>query len=904
MMNTAKLKTTGQSGRAGGVSPLFFVVNGGLTPPARQVGPPVLKTLLVIVLVLGAFACAGERACWTLAEEPLSPKSLPQVRKDPYGDPLPEGARLRMGTIQLRHNNAQVVFSSDGRTLISCGEDGLVRHWDLATGRLVRELQLCKTTREKKELMSVSLGRRCAALKMKDAVLFRDVESGEERGRLALKTEQGDRLTLSPDAKFLVVERNIGPNHDPTTAELWDVVRAKKVQSMKDEENYGIWKVVFSRDGKRVALRAGGRDLRLWDTTTGKELRANEHTSWATCFSPDGKTLAINIPGGPVKLLDTATLKEQGQLKRPKDHIYPLLHFDYSADGRLLAGISGEGTVIWDVASRTVKQRLPERYATALAFAPDGKTLVCWGWELGSEIRLRDTATGKQLHSRPGHGNRVDVLALSPDGKIVASGALHDPSLHLWDAATGRLLHRLKGRDDWLIACAFSADGKQLVTSGWRGSLQLWDVDRAKEVRRLEVPGRPAGNLMLSSAQFYLRPSPDGKRLSAILLHYDSPSRVIVWDLTSGKTLSQRPYKVKVHRRDQPGGGSRMWIEADVALTKDGQSVTERKDKRLAIEDVKSGRILALLPEKVGRPVRFSSDGQLVAAAALKPKDDPFESADMEGLRLIESATGQEVVSIKTGQGYLLDFSRDGRLLASIDEEGIHIWDVATGKQFFRRPWPASVAPNPDRAPATSLAFLPDGRSVVTGMEDGTILVWDVPARPSPRQPKENTLEALWTALAGEAREAHRAIYALAATPTATVSFLADRLKLAAEVDGKQLMKLFADLDSDRFETREAAAKELLRLCDDIEPALRRFLESKPSLEARRRIEAILDSPRPVPTAATLRTLRAIRVLEMIGTLEARHLLRKLAGGASGARETREAAAALARLERRSSLSP
>ncbi|MHB1422115.1 MAG: hypothetical protein ACYC3I_02740 [Gemmataceae bacterium] len=90
--------------------------------------------------------------------------------------------------------------------------------------------------------------------------------------------------------------------------------------------------------------------------------------------------------------------------------------------------------------------------------------------------------------------------------------------------------------------------------------------------------------------------------------------------------------------------------------------------------------------------------------------------------------------------------------------------------------------------------------------------------------------------------------------------------------------------------------KELTRRRDDIEPELRHFLESKPTLEAPRRIEAILASPRPVPSADTLRTLRAIRVLEVIGTAKAQDLLRKLASGAAGARQTREAKSALQRL--------
>ena len=84
-----------------------------------------------------------------------------------------------------------------------------------------------------------------------------------------------------------------------------------------------------------------------------------------------------------------------------------------------------------------------------------------------------------------------------------------------------------------------------------------------------------------------------------------------------------------------------------------------------------------------------------------------------------------------------------------------------------------------------------------------------------------------------------------------------------------------------------------------VEPALRRVLEGKPSLEVRNRVLAIQEAHRGIPPKTTLRTQRAIRALEYIGTPEARRILRALAGGAPGARETREAGRALDHLAKR-----
>jgi WD40 repeat protein len=820
-------------------------------------------------------------------------------RTDVYGDPLPDGARVRMGTLKLRHENADVTFAADGKTLISCGPDGMVRHWDVASGKLLRQKRLWKLEKEKSRYRNVALapkGEMAAALE-EDKVYLYSVASGRELSVLSLGPIHSAWLKFAPSGKLLAVRTHDG--HDKQTLQLWDVPAGKKCRTLTPEK--GFSEEALSRQGDLAATRTLEGVLDLWDISTGKQLRSIAGVGWGMTFSPDGKTLtAVGMSDAAVQLWETASGKKQATLPVPKELQYRLVRFAFSVDGTRLAGAAQPGLVVWDVAARKVVRQLPEGNLMAAAFAPDGQTLACWGF--GKEIRLWDVATGKQKHERPGHDDNVNVLALSRDGKIVASACHQEPYLYLWDAATGRLLRRLKGSDDWIQACAFSTDGKQVVANGCRGALQLWDVAGGKEVRSLAVPGVPAGNFRPFYSDAYLRFALDGKRLS-ILRISDDPrqTQVSIWDPVVGKLLSQRLYKVDVHTRLQPNGGSVHWIETHAAFSADAASVTVRSGKHLAIEDAKSGRVLAVLPENVGRPVMFSPDGQLVAAAALKPKEDPFEAAAMEGMRLIESATGQEVARIPTGKGHLVDFSGDGRLLAKIDKEAIHIWDVSSGKEFFRRAWPEGVVHNPDWAPASSLAFLPNGRGIVTGMDDGTILVWDVPAQSVQKTPppSRQTLEALWSDLAGEARKAHRAVYTLATTPTQTLPFLAKHLQAAEEIDARRVTKLLADLDSDQFAVREAATGELLRLSDEIEAALRRFLQSKPSLEARRRVEAIRASARPVPSRATLRTIRAIRILESLDTAEARELLHKLCEGAVDARATREANAALERLRRR-----
>jgi hypothetical protein len=243
--------------------------------------------------------------------------------------------------------------------------------------------------------------------------------------------------------------------------------------------------------------------------------------------------------------------------------------------------------------------------------------------------------------------------------------------------------------------------------------------------------------------------------------------------------------------------------------------------------------------------------------------------------------------------------------LATGHKDAIRIWQVATGKELFCIKRPGDLHAYGEFSFVNSLAFLPDGKALATGMMDSTVLVWDLSAIAKEAAPDldAKTLATLWSELSEEAPKAYQAIWTLGDSPKKALPFLKERLKPVEQVDPKQIQRLLADLDSDQFATREDAAKQLTKLGERIHPALRKVLEGQPSEEVRTRLKAILEEP-AVPSGETLRTLRAIQVLERIGTDDAREVLKKLATGAEAARETQEAKDTLARLTRGTAPSP
>src|SRR5262249_44194073 len=136
----------------------------------------------------------------------------------------------------------------------------------------------------------------------------------------------------------------------------------------------------------------------------------------------------------------------------------------------------GEGRV-WEVDTDTGKERDPfkgdKREVSAVAFAPDGKTLAgvngqqVWLWDL-------DGTKKERVNPLP-HAHPARSIAFTPDGKTLAtaSGGGADGAVRLWNAATGQELAVLQAPGARLVA--FTPDGKTLVTGHSNGTVKLWE---------------------------------------------------------------------------------------------------------------------------------------------------------------------------------------------------------------------------------------------------------------------------------------------------------------------------------------------------------------------------------------------------------------------------------------------
>jgi hypothetical protein len=476
----------------------------------------------------------------------------------------------------------------------------------------------------------------------------------------------------------------------------------------------------------------------------------------------------------------------------------------------------------------------------------------------------------------------------------------------LWDAATGKPLPWCLAHQGFVRSCAFSSDGELLVTGSGKSdhSLRLWETATGKELRRFVIEDLDRLGKHGVHGVLVCHLSADGKHLAAVSTFWDPAqnrncNQMSVWDARTGELLKRRAFA---------GGPNERF-------TPDGEGVTVHGRYSLTIEQTTTGRELVKISGDLGHPVTFSPDGTLVAVGIHETLDKPDRGRfRLKGVRMAEVASGQELFHIE-GWIEFVAFSADGRLLATADPKGLRIWDAVSGQQLFQRAWPEGLPSTGALTPIGSLVFLPGGRAMATGMGDGTVLVWDLAADALPVVPKREfrneeanlgreELDALWSVLAGDARTAQLAIRNMVGAPVQAVALLKERLQPVAEVEQQQVQQLIADLDSERFVTRTTASRELAKMGEQTEPALRKVLTGKPSLEMRERVEQLLTALRTVPSGPVLRALRAIEALERIGTQEARRVLEAMAKGAHDARLTQEAEASLERLAKRPAPAP
>ena len=432
-----------------------------------------------------------------------------------------------------------------------------------------------------------------------------------------------------------------------------------------------------------MATGSADNSIRLWDVNSGLELRAfTGHQNWI-------RSLAV------------------------------------SNSGELLASGSNDKTVrVWNVSSGRATATLAGHTGIvgAVAFGADGR--VIFSGSSDKTIRLWDAASGSPLRTLTGHLAEITVLAVSSDGKALASGSL-DGNIRIWN--TGDWSSRtLNQRSSKISTLVFTPDSRKLVAGTADGEVALWDIGNT--TARFAVKGSAA----VLAANF------KNERDLAVAT---ADGKITNWDATNGKQKAVR-------------GAGDDGVEAQfVAFNKDGSLLASGAGNRsLEIRDAIDGRLWRTLDSQsvAFLSLAFSRDGRWLAA-----------SANDRSIRIWQVATGREMPKLAGHTGWVqaIAFSPDSSQLATVSISGeLKIWDVNSGREIY------SIAHTADRLNAvtftadgkylatagtekiiyvldlstkqsrklsghegeiTSLAFVPNSSSIISGSTDKTVRIWN-----------------------------------------------------------------------------------------------------------------------------------------------------------------------------------
>jgi WD40 repeat protein/transcriptional regulator with XRE-family HTH domain len=486
---------------------------------------------------------------------------------------------------------------------------------------------------------------------------------------------------------------------DNGTLKIWDAASNQKLLSIPTgltEQNV-LRFISFSPGGKRLAAPAGVHLVKVWDVATGKELLTlSGHTDEVTTaiFSPDGTRIATGSWDTTAKLWDAGTGKD---LMTFKGHENGIATLAFSPDGnRLYTGSDADGVgIAWDIASG--KQLFTfdgEGGLDSIVVSPDGTRLATG--EFDTTLKIWDAATGNKLLTFFGHASYLNGVVYSPDGKQLASTS-EDGMTKLWDAETGKALLTLSGHTSGVQNVAFSPDGNKLYTASRDGTVKIWDVSPLAGSDWLNLAGHT--NRVRSVAY-----RPDGKQLAT--LGYDGALKI--WDAVSGKELLTITLTHMVNSMNSGGNA----LAGGVSYSPDSKRLAYNDLNITKIVDANSGtEILSLAStDSAGNDVAFSPDGTQIAVG----------SADA-GIVIYNSSNGKRLIQLQTGSGYngRIVFSPDGKRIASANDDGANVWDVITGKKLV------TFSRHGEGVALNGIAYSPNGKWIATSGNDATIKVWD-----------------------------------------------------------------------------------------------------------------------------------------------------------------------------------
>ncbi|TAK14522.1 MAG: toll/interleukin-1 receptor domain-containing protein [Anaerolineae bacterium] len=442
--------------------------------------------------------------------------------------------------------------------------------------------------------------------------------------------------------------------------------------------------------------------LKLMDASTGEVLLESAGGPFYEnpVFSPDGSRIATN-DAGLITVLDSSNLEIRTTIQTWPDE--PAQFFTFSPDGRRIVAASlhlgawdaATGELLTEILEAHIDETDTVHHITALTFIPGERVLATV--DFAGYLRLRDPNTLENNRGTYTLNNLVTSLSSPLEGSLVAA-ASKDYRLILVDTATGETDYRSGGHARFLERVAYSPDGRFILSASEDGHISAWLADPTSPAATDALVRLAGSTPELVYAAFH---PASGKAAVGTI-----DGEIFLVDLATGELI--RP---SLGRIDYLG---------DLAFSPDGAWLVagfNANEAAIRIWDVASRREVEVRDSRGGAyAISFSSDGSQLFFGAFGTRDNPLSSWSFGG----GNPTSINLPLADYTESSAMSPSGDWLAISQFSYLGILETDTVACCRWETTDLSGRVA--------TAMVFTPGEEALITGMDNGLVLLWDLTA--------------------------------------------------------------------------------------------------------------------------------------------------------------------------------
>lgn len=550
-------------------------------------------------------------------------------------------------------------FSADGKLLVAGDAGGQIWQWEVASFASKEPTISSALVKTTIRLVAFSSdGKQLHVVGQEGSYVLWNLDKQQSAGQTQLQDMVfGSSLAVSSQAKYLAVGRTDGK------ARLWNLQQyPPTVHADVPVPGKHISSLEFSSDEKTLAIGCTDGVLLLWNVAESKLKNQVDEQKLNSAIGPMAfvsdeivlcscLTMQAGQFSGLLVLVDLKKPKGEPLASIPVAAVIPCLTLNPKNQTFVFG--CGDGTVqFWSVAKNKLTRNNVLQgeghngYVTSTVFMPDGKALVT-GSKDGT-VRIWDLIGPKftQRMSIPAQKQGVTSVAISPNGKLLASAGEGLPVVQVWELSEKASPRRWteSGKESTGVGVAFSPDGKLLASGGKNAKedlfqVRVWDLS-GNNLHKVKVLAESPGNMVISVAF-----SPDSKRLAAGGLNHS----VRWWDLDSDRPPAVAPNL----------GGFVM----SVAFAPDGKNLAFSAGKVVStwnLDELVPRKPPVVKHRKQVGGVAWSQDGKTIASVGHDGQLILWDAATLK-----DRFTWQFPAPL-----YAVAFAPDGRHLALASETG------------------------------------------------------------------------------------------------------------------------------------------------------------------------------------------------------------------------------------------